>query len=330
MRLLLAHAEAGPTSLAGHATALAHAVWPDCTLASHSWLGSGARQGTGLGARIRQSSGHLFGSFVVGESQAQKELRAVAGHVLPDELQQAFPLPQLPAWGSNADGIEQISKELRASSPMSSPVADGSLAADGTPTLAAGAGGPLALTAQNVLQRLGPDQLGQDAEDLDKKLSYLKEDWSRRLSARRVAAMTVEDVSEVLTPLWRRLGETLLSAKAVQGRLAELEKAAASEPLLPRPHSGHGGAGAAPDEECAEGSDSAAAEKEEEVVQGDLPAMMLQGKDGEPPASTPAAPAAPLQELACLPLLPCPPPRPKATPGRRSRGARTGTVAGFF
>jgi len=77
---------------------------------------------------------------------------------------------------------------------------------------------------ENIITKSGPSELGRNVAELSRALGQLKDDVNSNLSQDRIAAMTSEDVPNMVTPV----AESLKEAKSMQDRLTAISDAAYS------------------------------------------------------------------------------------------------------
>lgn len=81
---------------------------------------------------------------------------------------------------------------------------------------------------ENIITQSGPSELGKEVARLSRSLGMLKDDVNSNLSQDRIAAMTAEDVPNMVTPVAASLKEVITSAKSLKGRLGAIADAAYS------------------------------------------------------------------------------------------------------
>eukprot|EP00439_Symbiodinium_sp_Y106_P036090 s2179_g4.t1 len=81
---------------------------------------------------------------------------------------------------------------------------------------------------ENIITKSGPSELGRNVAELSRALGQLKDDVNSNLSQDRIAAMTSEDVPNMVTPVAESLKEVIRSAKSMQDRLTAISDAAYS------------------------------------------------------------------------------------------------------
>mmetsp|Transcript_66141 Transcript_66141/g.146952 ORF Transcript_66141/g.146952 Transcript_66141/m.146952 type:complete len:358 (+) Transcript_66141:59-1132(+) len=79
---------------------------------------------------------------------------------------------------------------------------------------------------ENIITKTGPTELGRNVAELSRALGQLKDDVNSNLSQDRIAAMTSEDVPNMVTPVADSLKEVIRSAKSMQDRLTAISDAA--------------------------------------------------------------------------------------------------------
>lgn len=81
---------------------------------------------------------------------------------------------------------------------------------------------------ENIITKSGPTELGKEVAELSRSLGMLKDDVNSNLSQDRIAAMTSEDVPNMVTPVAASLKEVITSAKSLKERLGAIADAAYS------------------------------------------------------------------------------------------------------
>ncbi|CAJ1427689.1 unnamed protein product [Effrenium voratum] len=81
---------------------------------------------------------------------------------------------------------------------------------------------------ENIITKTGPSELGKNVAELSRALGQLKDDVNSNLSQDRIAAMTSEDVPNMVTPVADSLKEVIRNAKSLKDHLTAISDAAYS------------------------------------------------------------------------------------------------------